>query len=382
MKFLHLADLHIGKRVHGFSMLEDQNHILQKIHAMACEHRVDAVLIAGDVYDKTVPVCEAVGLFDSFLTSLREAGIAVLAISGNHDSPERLDFGSRLFQQQNIHIAGVLRNPVSIVSMQDEYGTVRFHLLPFVKPATVSAFAALEEHTSQCAMQAVLQQLDINTSERNVLLAHQFVTAGSVLPEQSDSEIVPVGGLDTVDAALFDRFDYVALGHLHRPQRVGRDTVRYAGSPLKYSFSEARFPKSVPLVTLREKGSVEIELLPLAPLHEMREIRGRLEDVLSDAAVHLGNPDDYVHVTLTDEDELFDAIGAVSRVYPNLMKLDFDNARTNAEEVQEQSAAARQRSVLEQFAEFFEQVNGKPMTHQQAEWMQELCRKEEPDETD
>lgn len=382
MKFLHLADLHIGKRVHGFSMLDDQRAILRQICALAAEQGVDAVLISGDVYDKTIPVCEAVGLFDSFLTSLREMDIRVLVIGGNHDSPERLDFASRLLEKQGVSIAGVFCSPLSCITMWDEYGAVHFWLFPFVRSAVVAGAMELEEHTSQCAVQRVLEQQKICTEERNVLLAHVFAVTGGSLPEQSDSEVIPVGGLDTVDTEVFDAFDYVALGHLHRAQRVGRDTVRYAGSPLSYSFSEARFPKSVSLVTMRDKGDIEVQLLPLTPPHAMRELRGRLEDMVSELVVRSGDPEDYLHITLTDEEELFDAVGTLTRVYPNLMKLDFDNAKTRVCAVSEPEEAVRALSVTEQFSAFFAQINGKEMNDQQREWIAALCEEEEIHEAD
>lgn len=365
MKFLHLADLHIGKRVHGFSMLEDQAHILRQIHLMAQEHQADAVLIAGDLYDKTIPVCEAVGLFDSFLTSLHDSGIAVLAISGNHDSPERLEFGGRLLEESRVWISGVFRIPLTQVTLFDAFGPVRFTFLPYLKPAAAAAFFALTERTSQCAVETVLSAAEIDPAERNVLIAHQFVTAGGSMPERSESEIIPVGGLDAVDASVFDAFDYTALGHIHRPQRIGRDTVRYAGSPLKYSFSEARYPKSVPLVTMGEKGTVDISLLPLAPLHEMRELRGTLDEMLSEGTVQSGDPNDYLHITLTDDDELIDAFGRLQHTYPNLMKLDFDNRRTQAAGLAYQTERIKERSISEQFEDFFAQMNGKPMTDPQ-----------------
>lgn len=365
MKFLHLADLHIGKRVHGFSMLEDQAHILRQIHSMALEHQVDAVLIAGDLYDKTIPVCEAVGLFDSFLTSLHDSGIAVLAISGNHDSPERLDFGGRLLEESRVWISGAFRTPLTQVTLSDAFGPVRFTFLPYLKPAAAASAFALHERTSQCAVQTVLSAAHIDPSERNVLIAHQFVTAGGTMPERSESEVIPVGGLDAVDASVFDAFDYTALGHIHRPQRIARETVRYAGSPLKYSFSEARYPKSVPLVTMGEKGTVDITLLPLTPLHEMRELRGTFAEMLSEETVHSGDPDDYLHITLTDDDELVDVFSRLQHTYPNLMKLDFDNRRTQATDLVYQTERVKERSIAEQFADFFEQMNGKPMTDQQ-----------------
>jgi exonuclease SbcD len=382
MKFLHLADLHIGKRVHGFSMLEDQAHILAQICTMAKENQVDAVLIAGDIYDKTIPVCEAVGLFDSFLTSLHQAGISVLAISGNHDSPERLDFGGKLMQESNVWITGTFCDPLSCVTIPDAYGTVCFYFLPFVKPASVSSRYELKERTSQCAVQTVLEAQKIDSSKRNVLIAHQFVTAGGSLPERSDSEILPVGGLDTVDAAVFTPFDYVALGHIHRPQRIGRDTVRYAGSPLKYSFSEARYPKTVPLVTMKEKGDIEIALLPLTPLHEMREVSGQFADILSKESMQNGDPTDYLHITLTDEEELIDVFSRLQHSYPNLMKLDFDNRRMRTIGVTQQTEQMRKKSVLEQFDDFFEQVNGKPMNDSQREQVRRLWEGGVSDEAD
>ena len=365
MKFLHLADLHIGKRVHGFSMLEDQAHILRQIHSMALEHQVDAVLIAGDLYDKTIPVCEAVGLFDSFLTSLHDSGIAVLAISGNHDSPERLEFGGSLLEESRVWISGAFRTPLTQVTLSDAFGPVRFTFLPYLKPAAAASAFALHERTSQCAVQTVLSAAHIDPSARNVLIAHQFVTAGGTMPERSESEVIPVGGLDAVDASVFDAFDYTALGHIHRPQRIARETVRYAGSPLKYSFSEARYPKSVPLVTMGEKGTVDITLLPLTPLHEMRELRGTFAEMLSEETIHSGDPDDYLHITLTDDDELVDVFSRLQHTYPNLMKLDFDNRRTQASDLVYQTERVKERSIAEQFADFFEQMNGKPMTDQQ-----------------
>ena len=376
MKFLHLADLHIGKRVHGFSMLEDQAHILRQICSMAEENQVDAVLIAGDLYDKTIPVCEAVGLFDSFLTSLHHSGITVLAISGNHDSPERLDFGGRLLEESGVWISGAFHMPLTRVTLSDDVGPVRFTFLPYLKPAVAAASFDLPERTSQCAVETVLAAAEIDPAERNVLIAHQFVTAGGSMPERSESEIIPVGGLDTVDTSVFDAFDYVALGHIHRPQRIGRETVRYAGSPLKYSFSEARYPKSVPLVTLGEKGNVDILLLPLTPLHEVREIRGTFAEVLSDEMIRSGDPNDYLHITLTDDDELIDVFSRLQHCYPNLMKLDFDNRRTQAADLTYQTEQVRRKPVPEQFAEFFEQMNGKPMTDQQRNLLLDLWKGE------
>lgn len=386
MKFLHLSDLHLGKRVHGFSMLADQRFVLEQITQMAQEQCVDAVLIAGDIYDKTIPPSEAVGLFDSFFTFLCEKNIAVIAISGNHDSGERINFGQSLLAHQGMHLEGTFDETVkSVILMDGEQNRVQFHMLPWLRPMELREKLGLEESTQQCAVQAALENLDWDNEARHVLLAHAFVTAGGALPEQSESEIMPVGGLDAVDAALFDRFDYVALGHLHRPQRLGRDSVRYAGSPLKYSFSEAKYPKSVPLVTLGAAGETEIQLLPLKPMHEMREIRGKLEDITSEIVVHAGDPNDYIRAILTDEDELFDAQGALKAVYPNLMRLDFDNSRTRATDTEglQEEEVIRQLTPAQLFAQFFAEQNGKEMSLWQQAVMARICsRMEDADETD
>ncbi len=384
MKFLHLGDLHLGKRVNGFSMLEDQRFVLEQIVQMAAARQVDAVVIAGDIYDKTIPPSEAVGLFDSFFTSLCAQGIQVLAISGNHDSGERLNFGQTLLERGGMYLAGTFDGCVKTVTLSETDGVpVQFHLLPWLRPMELREKMGLAESTQQCAVQAALDTIEWDAHARHVLVAHAFVTAGGALPMQSESEIIPVGGLDAVDAALFDRFDYVALGHLHRPQKLGRESVRYAGSPLKYSFSEARYAKSVPLVALEADGAPSVELLPLRPLHEMREIRGRLEDVTSELVVRAGDPEDYIRVILTDEEELFDAQGALKKVYPNLMRLEFDNTRTRAMETEglQQEEDVRRMSVSDLYAQFFCEQNGKNMNEWQQQVIARICREmEEADE--
>lgn len=386
MKFLHLGDLHLGKRVYGYSMLEDQRVILEQIVQMAETKQVDAVLLAGDIYDKAVPPGEAVRLFDSFFTALCAKNIAVLAISGNHDSGERLNFGRTLLAQQGMHLAGSFDGILETVTLCDAQGCrIQFHLLPWLHPMEWKEKLKLEKSSQQCAVQAVLEQADWDDTVRHVLLAHTFVTVGGELPAQSESEIIPVGGVDAVDAALFERYDYVALGHIHRPQRLGRECVRYSGSPLKYSFSEARYSKSVPLVTIHTDGGPEIELLPLKPKRDLREIRGKLEDVLSEQTVQAGDPEDYIRVILTDEEELYDPQGALKEVYPNLMRLDFDNTRTRTEDTDglQQEDVTKQMTPAELFAQFFIEQNGKEMTEWQQSMLDSICRRMEgADEAD
>lgn len=376
MRLLHCSDLHIGKRVNGFSMLEDQRHILAQILAVAAREAADAILIAGDIYDKTIPSAEAVELFDWFLTRLTEQGKPVFFLSGNHDSPERLDYASRILQNQQVYIAGSYHGTALTHTLSDEYGPVHVHLVPFLKPGIVNG--ALQTHCEsyQEAMEEVLRELPVRPDERNILVAHQFITAGGVSPEQSDSELISLGGVDQIDVSVFDGFDYVALGHIHGPQRIGRDTVRYSGSPLKYSFSECRHQKSVCLVELREKGIVSVRLIPMHPLLDMRKIRGRLEELLSEEVAALADRNDYLHVTLTDEDTILDAIGKLRRIYPNVMQLEFENKRSQDSEeygffTQE---AVEERSMDSLFSEFYQNQNNRPMDEAQKQFLEQCIR--------
>ena len=270
MKFMHLSDLHLGKRVHEYSMIEDQEYILNQIVQIAADEKVDAVFIAGDIYDKTFPPVEAVTLLDQFLWALAEKEISVWIISGNHDSAERLSFGSRLMEKNEIHIAPVYNGELHTVTMEDEYGPIDISLLPFIKPAQVKRFFPEEEiHTYTDALQTALQG-DAPRNRRRILITHQFVTGAS----RCESEEPVVGGLDNVDASVFNGFDYVALGHIHSPQNVGRETLRYCGTPLKYSFSEVHQEKSVTIVTMKEKGCISLKTIPLRPLRDLKEIKG------------------------------------------------------------------------------------------------------------
>lgn len=361
MKFFHLADLHLGKRVNEFDLLADQRYILEQILGHARCHRPDAVLIAGDLYDRPVPSEAAVELLDWFLTALSALGCAVLAVSGNHDSPERLSFASQLLQRSRVYFAGDYPGAPVRVTLPDPDGPVDVTLLPFLKPSTVAPFLEERPRNTHQAVAAALAALPPVAGRRNLLVAHQFVTAAGHSPQTCDSEIAPVGGADPVDAGLFAGYDYVALGHLHGPQQLGRQTVRYAGSPLKYSFSETRHHKSLPLVTLPARGPARVELLPLTPLHELRELKGPLQELLDPARVC--DPQDYLHVTLTDEEELLDAVGRVRAVYPNLMRLDFDNRRTRAAATGQTAAeAAEQKSLPQLFDEFYRLMNGGGMS--------------------
>ena len=354
MKFFHLSDLHLGRRIYEFSLIDDQKYILKEILRRTDEERPDAVVIAGDIYDRAVPSAEAVELFDSFLTELAGRHIPVLAIAGNHDSPERIAFGAGL---------------MAPVTLSDAYGEVRFYLLPFIKPANVRRFypdAVIESYTD--ALRCAVEHMDIDPSARNVLVTHQFVTGGV----RSESEDITVGGTDNVDAAVFDGFDYVALGHLHGAQSIGRETLRYSGTPLKYSFSEKDQEKSITVVELGEKGSVSISTLPLTPQRDMREVRGTYDELTLRGNYAGTNTDDYIHAVLTDENDIPNAFSRLQSIYPQLMKLDYDNRRTRASVVIAAEERRRTMTDTELFAEFFEIQNGQKMTDKQSEYVKDV----------
>lgn len=373
MKFLHLADLHLGKRVNEFSMLEDQIYVLQQIVAMAVEERADGLLIAGDIYDRQVPSVDAVRLFDDFLTEMSKRGVPVYLIGGNHDSIERVSFGARLMSGSGIYMATEYDGTMDVVTVRDEYGEIDIWLLPYIKPAIVRAVwseEAQEVRTYQDAVSFVLSKIKRDDRKRNILLAHQFVAGGTIC----DSEEHAVGGLDQVAVSCFNGFDYVALGHLHGAQRVGTDTVRYSGTLLKYSFSEVNHKKSVTVVNLREKGNVEICTRPVSPLHEMREIRGSYAEVTSKANYADTDTKDYVRITLTDEEDIFDAVGRLRSIYPNLMKLDYDNTRTRQNQIITVSGETEKKDPLTMVEELFVLQNNRPMSDNERDYMRETIR--------
>ena len=364
MRFLHLSDLHLGKRVNEFSMLEDQAYILKEILNIIDEQKVEAVLIAGDVYDKVIPSAEAVRLLDDFLTRIAARELPVFLISGNHDSAERVAFGSRLMSSRQIYLSPVFESDVEPITVSDRYGEINIYMLPFVKPSLVKRVYPEEEIiTYQDAVNAAVQHMQIDTDKRNVLLAHQFVTGAA----RCDSEELSVGGLDDVDASIFDGFDYVALGHLHGPQKIGKETVRYSGTPLKYSFSEANQKKAAVIVDVEEKGKINIQQIPFLPKHDMREIRGTYMEVTALDFYKDMKTDDYLHITLTDEEDIPDAIGKLRTIYPNIMKLSYDNLRTRAAVTVRGTAEVEEKSPMELLKEFYELQNNQPMTDEQEE---------------
>lgn len=385
MKFLHTADLHIGKSICEHSMLDEQRHILASILEVVRGEKPDALLIAGDVYDKSVPSAEAVAVLDDFLVRLSETGTKVFVLSGNHDSAERIAFGGRLMENRGVHMSPVYSGEFAPVTLQDEFGEVDVWMLPFVRPATVRACLGSDEERDQVtdytsAMRMAIAQMHFTEGRRNVLLAHQFVTGA----ERSDSE-ENVGGLDNVDASVFDGFDYVALGHIHKPQDVAKDAVgngrvRYSGTPLKYSLSEANHKKSLTVVELAGKSAdglagIEVREIPLTPKHDVREIKGTFAELVSpefqrrQLAEGL-KLDDFVYVKLTDENDVPDAVLKLRGIYPNLMMLDYDNERTRNQHITVGDGKVEQKTPMELFGEFFSDMTNRELNEGEREFVQ------------
>ena len=373
MKLVHLSDLHLGKIVNGFSMVEDQKYILTKILKIIDEEKPDAVLIAGDVYDKSIPSSEAVMMFDGFLNKLVERNLQTFVVSGNHDSVERNAFAAKLIDKSGVHISPVYDGNVKPYTLIDENGPVNIYMLPFIKPVMVRALFPEQKDeikTYTDAMKVVIQHLDLNKDERNVLVAHQFVTGA----ERSDSEEKSLGGMDNVDGYVFEDFDYVALGHIHRPQPIG-DKMRYAGSPLKYSASEIHFDKSVTIVELGAKGDMQIRTAPLVPRRDMVEIKGTFDELVLKENYEGLERDNYYFVTLTDENDVMDAMIKLRQIYPNIMELKYDNARTRANAEVLENVKVEDLSPSEIFAELYEKQNGRPMDEEAKKYLDEAIAK-------
>ena len=371
MKLMHLSDLHLGKRLNEFSLHEDQAYILHQIIQIAREEQPDGILIAGDLYDKPVPPAEAVGLLDRFLSDLAATGAQVFVISGNHDSAERLSFGSGLMQYSGVHIAPVYHGEVRPFTLTDEFGPVDVYLLPFIKPVHVRACFPDEEIASCTdALACAIRHMNVDPTRRSVLVTHQFVTGGV----RCESEEVNVGGADNVNAEVFASFDYVALGHLHGAQQIG-ERIRYCGTPLKYSFSEAQQQKSVTMAELGPKGDLTLRTVSLVPLREMRELRGDYMTLTSRAYYQQQDTDAYLHLTLTDEEDVPDAAARLRVIYPNLMKIDYDNARTRATADFSSGAPEDRRSPAELFGDFYALQNGQPMSEVQRAYVLHLLER-------
>lgn len=371
MKFVHISDLHLGKRVNEFSMIEDQEYILTKIINVIDEYKPDAIIIAGDVYDKSVPSAEAVELFDDFLVRLSKRDLKVFVISGNHDSAERIAFGGRLMDKSGIYMSPVYNGQVEPVTLNDDFGEINVYMLPFVKPSNVRRFFPDHEIVSYTdAIKAAVDAMNMDTSKRNILITHQFVTGA----DRTESEDVSVGGTDNVDASVFADFDYVALGHIHRGQKCGgSEYMRYCGTPLKYSFSEAKDKKSITIVDIKAKNDISLEFVPLVPKRDMVEIKGTYEEImLKSFWEHTSYNEDYMHITLTDEEDIPDVLTKLRVIYKNIMKLDYDNKRTRT--INEISGAKniKEKSPMEHFGDFYELQNGQPLNEEQTVFLSNM----------
>lgn len=368
MKIIHLSDLHIGKRIHEFSLLEDQAYILNEIVSIAVEQQVDVMLLAGDIYDKTIPPASAVELFDQFLVDITNANIKVCLISGNHDSPERIAFGGRLMEEKGVYVSPVYHKDIQPAVMFDQYGEVNIYLLPFIKPIHVrEEFPEEKVESYTQAVRIAVEHLEIDTEKRNILVTHQFVT-GAI---RSESEDISVGGTDNVDAEIFGEFDYVALGHIHSTQFIKNEKIRYCGTPLKYSFSEAKHQKSVTIVELNEKGNIVIDTVLLKPLRDMQALKGTFEDMQEPSIYHICEKDSYVHVSLTDEEEIPDVMAKLRVVFPNIMKMDYDNTRTKNNQRIEASVEACKQSPIELFEELYQKQNNANMKAEQINYLEQ-----------
>ena len=369
MKIMHLSDLHIGKKVNEYSMLQDQIYILKEILRIIDNEKVETVIIAGDVYDRSLPPNEALELFDEFLYQLSGRNVNVFVISGNHDSPERISYGGRMMTENKIFLSPVYDGNVKPITLNDDYGEVNFYLLPFVRPADIRRYFPdenIENYTD--AVKVAIDNMNVDFNERNILVTHQFVTGA----ELSESEDIIVGGTDNVSGEVFDGFDYVALGHIHREQTVGKDNIRYCGTPLKYSFSEAKHIKSVTILDFNDKGNIEYSKIPLTPFRDMREIRGTYYELTLKSSYESTNTEDYLHITLTDEEDIPDAIGKLRSIYPNIMKLDYDNLRTRGSGTVDAIENIESKSPFELFADLFKQQNNQDMSEEQEKIMRNL----------
>ena len=371
IRFAPLLTHHIGKRLNEFSLIEDQKFIFDKILNIIDEKKIEAVLIAGDVYDKPVPSAEAVTVLNSFLNSLAKRNLKVFVISGNHDSQERIGFGAELISQSGVYMSKPFSRNVETHKIKDEYGEINIYMLPFIKPAMVKhVYEEADIDSYDSAMAYVMEQTKVDEGERNLLIAHQFVRGA----DRCDSEEVSVGGIDEVSVENFKRFDYVALGHLHSPQHIKSEFVRYSGTPLKYSFSEAKHQKTALIVNMKEKGNITLEKVPLIPKHDMIEIKGKYQEIMSKDFYKDIDRMDYAHVTLTDEQDVLHAMELLRTVYPNIMKLDYDNTRTRSNNEIKGGKNVEKKQPLDLFKEFYELQNNQPMSREQADFMDKLIK--------
>lgn len=377
MRIIHISDLHIGKKVNEFSMLEEQKRILSRIVEISVEKKAQVMIIAGDVYDRTIPPVEAVEIFDDFLTKLVKINIKVMVIAGNHDSSERLSFANRLIENAGVYIEGEYKGNVKKVTLKDTYGNINFFMVPYIKPSNVRQYFDEEIASYDDAFRCIIGNTDINKKERNIIIAHQFFTGSGNEVERCDSETITVGGLDNIDVSVLNDFDYGALGHIHGPQKLTKENIRYSGTPLKYSFSEKHHKKSLVFIDAKEKGNIKTELVLLQPNNDLKEIKGKLEEVLDTNNFTDINKDDYLSVILTDDEIMADAYGKLSVRFNRVMQVHYDNIKSLRNENAKMSVSGDIETMtdLELFNQFYKNQMNVDMDDERIELVKEVIKK-------
>lgn len=378
MRILHLADLHLGKILQEESLLEDQKYMLEEIIKKVQEENIEIILISGDIYDRSIPQTDAVDMLDYFLNKLiKDLKKQVFIISGNHDSKERLGFGNKIFENDGLYISSKYEGQIKKVELQDEYGKLNIYLLPFIKPVEVKKYFEDEILSYDETIKKIIEKENIDETQRNIILTHQFVTCIGEEVERTDSETISLGGIDNVDISNYDKFDYVAIGHVHRPQRIGRDTARYAGTMLKYSFSEVNHKKTIPIIDFKEKGNINIKLVELIPLRDMREIKGPIEELTKKENYKNTNTEDYIKAIITNEEPVYDAIGQIRKVYPNVLKLEIQNSKSSVsqnDEKEKELQNIKNKSEVELFNEFYKFQNYTELNDEQTQVIENIVK--------
>lgn len=378
MRILHLADLHLGKILQEESLLEDQKYMLEEIIKKVQEENIEIILISGDIYDRSIPQTDAVDMLDYFLNKLiKDLKKQVFMISGNHDSKERLGFGNKIFENDGLYISSKYEGQIKKVELQDEYGKLNIYLLPFIKPVEVKKYFEDEILSYDETIKKIIEKENIDETQRNIILTHQFVTCIGEEVERTDSETISLGGIDNVDISNYDKFDYVAIGHVHRPQRIGRDTARYAGTMLKYSFSEVNHKKTIPIIDFKEKGNINIKLVELTPLRDMREIKGPIEELTKKENYKNTNTEDYIKAIITNEEPVYDAIGQIRKVYPNVLKLEIQNSKSSVsqnDEKEKELQNIKNKSEVELFNEFYKFQNYTELNDEQTQVIENIVK--------
>ena len=378
MRILHLADLHLGKILQEQPLIEDQKYMLEEIIKKVQEENIEIILISGDIYDRSIPQTDAVDMLDYFLNKLiKDLKKQVFIISGNHDSKERLGFGNKIFENDGLYISSKYEGQIKKVELQDEYGKLNIYLLPFIKPVEVKKYFEDEILSYDETIKKIIEKENIDETQRNIILTHQFVTCIGEEVERTDSETISLGGIDNVDISNYDKFDYVAIGHVHRPQRIGRDTARYAGTMLKYSFSEVNHKKTIPIIDFKEKGNINIKLVELIPLRDMREIKGPIEELIKKENYKNTNTEDYIKAIITNEEPVYDAIGQIRKVYPNVLKLEIQNSKSSVsqnDEKEKELQNIKNKSEVELFNEFYKFQNYTELNDEQTQVIENIVK--------